>query len=286
MESDAKPRTLAFGKVEIDLVGRRVSVDGHLVTFEPKAFEVLALLARSPGKAFTRDEILDAVWGHRHVTPAVLNRVVMLIRQSLGPDADGLHTVHGVGYRLDAEIRTTIPSGNGAPIALAANLAPATVEAVAVNDGAGERSSDMSLPVEAATPATSAATCVPTPATPATPATTPSIAPSATPVQRFDVSCYYVLGALFIAVLLLAVGAALRHAAAPKPAPVAATTSPMLVVLPLRTVGSNPAEAAFAAGLSKELTTRLAHVDGLGVISQTSVTLAEQRADVSRPHLR
>ncbi|MEO8858039.1 MAG: winged helix-turn-helix domain-containing protein, partial [Burkholderiaceae bacterium] len=50
------------------------------------------------------DEILDAVWGHRNVTPGVLNRVMTLLRRALGEDAQAaryLHTVHGVGYRFD-----------------------------------------------------------------------------------------------------------------------------------------------------------------------------------------
>ena len=58
----------------------------------------------SPGQVFSRDEILDEVWGHRHVTPGVLNRVITLVRHALGEDAQSsryLHTVHGYGYRFD-----------------------------------------------------------------------------------------------------------------------------------------------------------------------------------------
>ena len=86
------------------LAGRRLLRGGSEQPLEPKAFGVLALLAGAPGRAFTRDEILDAVWGHRHVTPGVLNRVMTLLRHALGEEAHGaryLHTVHGVGYRFD-----------------------------------------------------------------------------------------------------------------------------------------------------------------------------------------
>ncbi|RAH17663.1 hypothetical protein DNR41_27565, partial [Escherichia coli] len=65
---------------------------------------------RHPGRAFTRDEILDAVWGHRHITPAVLNRVVLLLRQALSESAGRqqyIHTLHGVGYRFDAAVRVS-----------------------------------------------------------------------------------------------------------------------------------------------------------------------------------
>jgi TolB-like protein/DNA-binding winged helix-turn-helix (wHTH) protein len=98
------PAPLAFDDIEIDFAGRRLLRGGSEQPLEPKAFGVLALLAGAPGRAFTRDEILDAVWGHRHVTPGVLNRVMTLLRHALGEDAQGaryLHTVHGVGYRFD-----------------------------------------------------------------------------------------------------------------------------------------------------------------------------------------
>ncbi len=103
-ESGDTARWILFDQVEIDLTGRRLFVDGHESPLEPKAFAVLALLARQPGRALTRDEILDAVWGHRHVTPGVLNRIVTLLRHALGEQAQNaqyLKTVHGVGYRFD-----------------------------------------------------------------------------------------------------------------------------------------------------------------------------------------
>lgn len=48
------------------------------------------------------------MWEHRHVTPGVLNRIVTLLRQALGRGEHArhyLHTVHGIGYRFDAEVR-------------------------------------------------------------------------------------------------------------------------------------------------------------------------------------
>jgi len=98
------PTPLAFDESAIDFAGRRLLRDGVEQPLEPKAFAVLALLARAPGRVFTRDEILDAVWGHRNITPGVLNRVMTLLRHALGEDAQAaryLHTVHGVGYRFD-----------------------------------------------------------------------------------------------------------------------------------------------------------------------------------------
>ena len=104
------PDNLAFDDVVIDFAGRRLSRGGVEQTLEPKAFAVLALLVGSPGRAFTRDEILDEVWGHRHVTQSVLNRIMSLLRQALGEDAQNprlLRTVHGIGYRFDLPAATT-----------------------------------------------------------------------------------------------------------------------------------------------------------------------------------
>lgn len=99
----SRPARIVLDDVTIDLAGRQLLRDGEARPLEPKAFDVLALLASEPGRAFSRDEILDAVWGHRHVTPGVLNRVITLLRHALGEDAHHprrLHTLHGVGYRF------------------------------------------------------------------------------------------------------------------------------------------------------------------------------------------
>lgn len=104
MSATTGDRTIVFDDVEIDLDGHQLRVAGQPVALEPKAFSVLALLAASPGRAFTRDEILDVAWGHRHVTPGVLNRVIALLRRALREQARAqpyLYTLHGVGYRFD-----------------------------------------------------------------------------------------------------------------------------------------------------------------------------------------
>ncbi|MEL1266272.1 winged helix-turn-helix domain-containing protein [Pseudoxanthomonas putridarboris] len=106
------PDHLAFDDLVIDFAGRRLSRAGREQALEPKAFAVLALLAGSPGRVFTRDEILDTVWGHRHVTQSVLNRIMSLLRQTLGEDALHprlLHTVYGIGYRFDLPVSTSLP---------------------------------------------------------------------------------------------------------------------------------------------------------------------------------
>jgi TolB-like protein/DNA-binding winged helix-turn-helix (wHTH) protein/Tfp pilus assembly protein PilF len=134
------PAPLAFDETAIDFAGRRLLRDGVEQPLEPKAFAVLALLAGMPGRVFTRDEILDAVWGHRNITPGVLNRVMTLLRHALGEDAQAaryLHTVHGVGYRFD--LPAPVP---GAPPQATQAAAPETPAAPAPPAATRRRASD------------------------------------------------------------------------------------------------------------------------------------------------
>ncbi|HQV73177.1 MAG: winged helix-turn-helix domain-containing protein [Xanthomonadales bacterium] len=98
-----------FGDVEVEPAAHRITRDGADLAVEPKAFAVLASLLEQPGKVLERDELLDRVWGHRHVTPGVLNRVVAQLRKALGDDAENpryIQTLHGLGYRFIAEVHS------------------------------------------------------------------------------------------------------------------------------------------------------------------------------------
>jgi predicted ATPase/DNA-binding winged helix-turn-helix (wHTH) protein len=80
---------------------------------EPKVFAVLLHLLMHPGELLTREQLLDAVWGHRYVTPSTLNRVIVLARRALADDAEAprhIHTVHGAGYRYVGPVERTVAS--------------------------------------------------------------------------------------------------------------------------------------------------------------------------------
>ncbi|ODU73081.1 MAG: hypothetical protein BGP10_17590 [Rhodanobacter sp. 68-29] len=251
VEGEGRLRYVTFDEVEIDLDGRRVSVGGRDVALEPKAFDVLALLAQSPGKAFSRDELLDAVWGHRHVTPGVLNRVVTLIRQALGENAAGthyIHTLYGVGYRFDGDVRRS--ALREAPPATAA--APGGIASGTSAPQWGESPAPFAIGTAGASAAASA------PAAPAKP-------------RRSWTSPTLWLPA--VALVAAAVMGASSWWRAPPPAP-AMAPPPTLVVLPLRVIGDDKGEAVFADGLSDELTTDLARVDGLRLIASVSAARA------------
>lgn len=95
--------------VGLDLVAHEVRRHGELVHLRPKEFQLLALLAAHPGRAYTRRQILDRVWGHDHEgDPRTVDVHIRWLRSKLEPDPDvpaHLVTVRGVGYRLDPSSR-------------------------------------------------------------------------------------------------------------------------------------------------------------------------------------
>lgn len=95
-----------FGGIVVDAVAHTISRDGQSVAVEPKAFSVLLVLLRRAGQLVPRDELLDAVWGHRHVTPGVLTRAIAQLRTALDDRAEPhyIQTQHAVGYRFIGEI--------------------------------------------------------------------------------------------------------------------------------------------------------------------------------------
>jgi predicted ATPase/DNA-binding winged helix-turn-helix (wHTH) protein len=88
---------------QLDSANRRFTRLGREVILEPKVFAVLVQLLMRPGELLTREQLLDAVWGHRFVTASTLNRVIALARRAFGDDADVpryIQTVYGAGYRF------------------------------------------------------------------------------------------------------------------------------------------------------------------------------------------
>src|SRR5215212_32830 len=94
--------TVDLGRVQIDLAGHRILRDGEPVAIKPKAFELLAFLLRHPGQAFTRDQLLEHVWGYDYAGETrTVDVHVHWLRTTLEDDASSpqfIHTVRGVGY--------------------------------------------------------------------------------------------------------------------------------------------------------------------------------------------
>ena len=89
-------------RVEIDLVRRRVKVDGEAVTFTPLEYDLLAMLVRNAGRVVTHRQLLTSVWGKAHADDVQYLRVYIgHIRQKLGAEGGSfVGTEAGVGYRF------------------------------------------------------------------------------------------------------------------------------------------------------------------------------------------
>jgi two-component system, OmpR family, alkaline phosphatase synthesis response regulator PhoP len=100
-----KNSVLVFGELSIDLAGRRVTLQEREVELSAKEFDLLALLAGSPGKAFRRDDILDRVWGFGFEgTTRTVDNFIRSLRQKIEaiPSAPAIiKTVRQVGYKFN-----------------------------------------------------------------------------------------------------------------------------------------------------------------------------------------
>ncbi len=90
------------GPLEVDLLRRRVQVDGVAVSLTPREYSLLAMLARSVGRVLTHGQLLAGIWGPAHAQDVQYLRVyVGQLRRKLGPVAGNLvGSEPGVGYRL------------------------------------------------------------------------------------------------------------------------------------------------------------------------------------------
>jgi two-component system response regulator MtrA len=94
---------LNLGEVSIDFVAHEVKRDGRVIALTRLEFDLLAALAREPGRVFTRDALLSEVWGYRQTSDTRLVNVhVQRLRSKIERDPDNpelVMTVRGVGYR-------------------------------------------------------------------------------------------------------------------------------------------------------------------------------------------
>ncbi|HXX60910.1 MAG TPA: response regulator transcription factor [Candidatus Sulfotelmatobacter sp.] len=99
---ESPPAVIDLGSVQVDLAGHRLLRDGHAVALKPKAFDLLAFLVRHPGQVFTRDQLLEHVWGYDYAGETRTVDVHMhWLRSDIEADTGHptfLQTVRGVGY--------------------------------------------------------------------------------------------------------------------------------------------------------------------------------------------
>lgn len=96
-------RTIEVGSLRIDPRRREVTLDGAPVALRPREYDLLVALARDPGVVWSRDALLEGVWGTDY--PGETRTVdvhVSALRARLGPAGPTIEPVKGVGYRLVA----------------------------------------------------------------------------------------------------------------------------------------------------------------------------------------
>jgi len=96
--------TVELGEVKVDLAGRRLLRGAEVLPVKPKAFELLAFLIRNAGHVFTRDQLLERVWGYDYAGETrTVDVHVHWLRAQIEDDPANpvyLETVRGVGYVL------------------------------------------------------------------------------------------------------------------------------------------------------------------------------------------
>ena len=103
------PEHLAIGDLEVDVTGHRVMRGGGAIALTPLEFDLLVALARKPWQVFTREVLLEEVWGYRHAADTRLVNVhVQRLRSKIEVDPERpeiVVTVRGVGYKAGATAR-------------------------------------------------------------------------------------------------------------------------------------------------------------------------------------
>jgi two-component system response regulator MtrA len=94
---------LRVADIEIDVLGHQVSRDNEPIPLTPLEFDLLVALARKPRQVFTREVLLEQVWGYRHAADTRLVNVhVQRLRSKIEKDPERpevVVTVRGVGYK-------------------------------------------------------------------------------------------------------------------------------------------------------------------------------------------
>lgn len=252
-----------FGQVEVDVPAHTLSRDGQPQALEPKAFAVLIALLRRPGELLGREELLDEVWGHRHVTPGVLTRAIAQLRSALEDDVQQpryIQTQHALGYRFIGELESEAPAIVEVPTHAIgdASSVPPTV-AIPGSDG------------PAIVQATEQATAAPSDEQ------EHAVAGHDRELHRAHehVHRWWIPAALLAVVI---VAASLWGG---RPSDPNLHTDASIAVMPFESLGNNRDDDYFAEGLALEMHDALAGVQGLTVAAEMSPAVAATReADV------
>jgi DNA-binding response OmpR family regulator len=104
----------AAGGVSVSLEMRAATIAGCEPDLTPKEFDLLALFVQNPGRAFSREYLLERIWGDDvYVTDRTVDTHVQRLRKKLNDDAELIQTVWGIGYRFQKNPARAGDGGNG-----------------------------------------------------------------------------------------------------------------------------------------------------------------------------
>lgn len=98
---------ITFGELEIDLETKRVLKDGNQISLTAKEFKILETLSKRPKKIFTRDELLEIIWGYDYLGDSrSVDMTIMRLRKKLEDDSENpryVRTIYGFGYQFGGD---------------------------------------------------------------------------------------------------------------------------------------------------------------------------------------
>ncbi len=97
-------QSFTVGPLVIDHLAHKVTLDNNTVSLTVKEFGILETLARKPGRVYTREQILNLVWGDDHKsTDRTIDTHIKTLRLKLGEAGSMIETVWGIGYKLEVK---------------------------------------------------------------------------------------------------------------------------------------------------------------------------------------
>jgi two-component system alkaline phosphatase synthesis response regulator PhoP/two-component system response regulator VicR len=100
-------KPITIGELQIDLETRRVLKKGVQIALTSKEFKILETLSKKPKKIFTRDELLEIIWGYDYLGDSrTIDMTIMRLRKKLDDDSDNpkyIRTVFGFGYQFGGD---------------------------------------------------------------------------------------------------------------------------------------------------------------------------------------
>ncbi len=104
---ETEVRKIVCGELTIDLETKTVQKDGLRISLTSKEFKILEALAQRPKKVFTRDELLEMVWGYDYLGDSrSVDMTIMRLRKKLEEDTENpqyIKTIYGFGYQIGGD---------------------------------------------------------------------------------------------------------------------------------------------------------------------------------------